>query len=311
MKRNLILLLAAIGIVAVLMIIGNVLVIGERLARIHAWLEYVFYAFIGLLLTVYVLLPVIRVLRTSPLPPLDEETLADATPAHLRAVGMMLAKNNGYISDKAQRKAHREALTAFLAQHKDCKERIAGKLTEELEKRFCEMNTEIRNQALTAFLITGLSQNGKFDFITTLGINFRMIGRLVALSGFRPTYLQLVKLYASVLSASFITYFSEEMLDDIDFTALANTLRLPGILVSSLMDGALTALMTLRIGYITKKYIQSGSRGFDKKAARRYGIRNARKEIPEVVKAGGAKLREYTVSGFASLWKKKNPFAKE
>lgn len=110
-------LLAAIGIIAVLMIVGNVLVIGERLARIHVWLEYAFYAFIGFLVTVYILLPVIRVLRTSPLPPLDEETLADAAPGRLHAIGMMLAKNNGYISDKAQRKAHREALTAFLAQH--------------------------------------------------------------------------------------------------------------------------------------------------------------------------------------------------
>lgn len=307
MKRNFIGGIGVILAVAAVMLAGNILIIGQRLARVHPWAEYMFYAAVGMLAVVYLLLPVVRILRAPGIPAFDEEALRTAPVERLYKLGLSLAKNNYYIDDAALRKIHRDDLSGFFQVHSAEREVILEKIAEEMEVRLAKMDTIIKEQALTVFLITGLSQNGKFDFISSMAVNFKMIGRLVATSGFRPTYSQLFRVYTQVLGASFVTYFSEEMLDDIDFSSITNTVRLPGILVSSLLDGTVTALMTLRIGYITQLYIRTGNAAFNRRAARRYGLKRARKEIVEVARLGVKRLQQSTVNGFMSFLKNLNP----
>lgn len=305
MKRNFVLLIGIVIAVAGLMLVGNILVIGERLGRIHPLVEYLFYIVLLVLAVIYLLMPVIRILKTPGIPSFDEETLKAATAEDMRNIGVLMAKNNYYLSDDESRKSHRDALLEYWEYHAAEKDMIMLKIVEEMELRFSRMDSVIKEQALTVFLISALSQNGKFDFISALVINFKMIKQIVLTSGFRPTYTQLIRIYTQVLSASFITYFSDEMLDDIDFSSLANTLHVPGIFFSSLVDGTVTALMTLRIGYITKMYIRTGSEAFNPRAARRYGLKTARKEILEVARLGVSRLRKSAVTGFFSLFKGK------
>ncbi|WP_106830793.1 DUF697 domain-containing protein [Parabacteroides pacaensis] len=305
MKRNFIFLIGIFVSIAGLMLVGNIIIIGERLARVHPTVEYLFYMVLLALTVVYIIIPVIRVMKTPGIPAFDEERLKGTSSTEVCNIGILLAKNNYYIKDPGARKSHRKYLLDYFNLHVDEKELVLIKIADEMEKRLRHMDHIIKEQALTVFLISALSQNGKFDFISALVINFKMIKQIVLTSGFRPTYTQLIRIYIHVLSASFITYFSDEMLDDIDFSSLANTLHVPGIFISSLIDGTVTALMTLRIGYIAKMYIQTGSEAFNKRTARRYGLKNARKEIIEVAKLGVSKLHKSAVNGFISLFKGK------
>lgn len=303
MRRNFFWIIGALFVVAGLMLAGNVLVIGERLARMHPVAEYAFYLLVGILTAFFLIVPVWRVARAPGIPAFDEEALRTMPAEALVKLGISLARNNYYIREADRRKSHRDELTAFFRTHATDREAVLDKISEEMDVRLGKMDRVIREHALTVFLITGLSQNGKFDFISAMAVNFKMIGRLVATSGFRPTYARLIRIYTQVLGASFITYFSEDMLDDIDFSSVTNTVRLPGILVSSLLDGTVTALMTLRIGYITQLYIRTGNAAFNRRAARRYGLKRARKEIVEVARLGMKRLQRSTVDGFVSFWK--------
>jgi len=286
MKKTLIAAFISILLITVIMLIGNIIIIGDKLAVLFPFGDVVFYILIAVLLGVFIIRPFLYVFFAPELPALDENGLDSLSDKELFDYGMNLAKNNGYIGEENLRKNHYLELKNFLERNYGEKDMTISKITEEIESRLSLLNGDIRKEALTAFTITGLSQNGKFDFISLLIINFRLIKKLVKNTGFRPSYRQLIKVYYNVLASAILTNLSEEILDDIDMTFIAEKVRIPGFVMTSVLDGTFSALMTLRIGYITKNYIMKGNKSFNKKTARKYGFVNARKDIAGIVSEG-------------------------
>ncbi len=286
MKNNLILALIVILVISGILLLGNIIIIGDKLATVFPYADYLFYAIIGLLVFFFLIIPFLRVFSSPEMPALNEEQVKELSDKELFNFGMTLAKNNGYIPDSSKRKDHHDELKDYLQRNYGEKDLTIKKISSELETRFKLLNEQIHTEALTAFVITGLSQNGKLDFISLLVINFRLVKKVVYCSGFRPTYKQLVWIYYNVLASAILTSLSDDMLEDIDLTIMTENIKVPAFVINSFLDGTISALMTLRIGYITKYYITKGSKGFNKRTARRYGIRNARKEILGIAKQG-------------------------
>jgi len=128
----------------------------------------------------------------------------------------------------------------------------------------------------------------QMDSLAVIGINFRHISDIVKASGFRPTKLQMVKLYIKVLTTFLITYITSSVLTDatgfaptdvtehttdvtsdgvdIDGLDIGNSLQtklrklpLAGVLLESAIERTVNALITLRTGYVTKAYLMQGS----------------------------------------------------
>lgn len=201
------------------------------------------------------------------------------------------------------------------------------------------VDNRIREWGKTVFMVTALSQNNKFDTVAVLVMNYRLIADVVLASGFRPTKPQMFKLYVKVLTTALVTYCTSQVFTDMDGIApfdfgdgaapdisvddaddldvdadsdggiLQNLIgnlqkiKIPGFIVGSLADGSLNALLTLRIGYVTKAYLTEGpsalSGSKNKRRVKRQAIKSSFKAMPAVVSAGSRALGK-TVSGMVS-----------
>lgn len=293
MKKNLFILIIAFVAILAIMLLGNIIIIGDKIMNIHFILGYVYYLLLLILLVRFVIYPLIVVFSAPPTPRLNINKLPE-NKEDLYNYGMLIAKNSRHIQNKKDRKEHSSALIKRLRNEKENPEQLKEIIIHEINHRMKLIDGSIREKAMSVLLITALSQNGKFDFLTALIINIKLIHQIVDLSGFRPSYGQLYRLYFEVIVASFITDFSENFLDEIDFSAILGSVNVPVILIKSAVDGSLSALMTMRIGYVTKAYIRKGTlkitdvkenRKF-RKEARQEAIKQSIKSFPSLAQEG-------------------------
>lgn len=124
-------------------------------------------------------------------------------------------------------------------------------------------NTEIRTTAQSIFISTAVSQSGSLDSFVVLVGQVRMIWRIARIYNQRPALRELTKLYANVAATS----FTAKAIEDLDFaeiidpviksfssSGLINFIPVISIVSNSIFSGATNALLTLRIGIITRKY---------------------------------------------------------
>jgi uncharacterized membrane protein YcjF (UPF0283 family) len=174
-----------------------------------------------------------------------------------------------------------------------------------IRKRDEEATKLVRKAALNVFIVTGISQNGSFDIITAFGMNIQMINRLVNLRHRRPTFTQLLELYVVILSSTLIISLTDNILDEIDGNELFGSVAggLAKTLVASAVNGAMNAYMTLRIGKMTMKYLELGSKNFkqNRSKLRREARRSALKEVPAIAKSGVESISG-TMKNSAKSW---------
>ncbi|MDD6302971.1 MAG: DUF697 domain-containing protein [Bacillales bacterium] len=121
----------------------------------------------------------------------------------------------------------------------------------------------INDEACKVLLSTALSQNSRFDSLSVFFINVRMIMLICVRCGYHPTYARLSKLIVKVFRNALIAYsFQSLKLEDLIVNGIDKLTN--GILSiipfvkdisKSLIQGSSNALLTLRIGIITKKYL--------------------------------------------------------
>lgn len=273
---------AIIGILflVVLIVIGNVMVIGDWIAHLHPVLAYLFYGLVIVLTVCLLVLPVIKVMLTPPLEGIRRGEIADCSPSELIQYQERL--------EKTLRLTEEEKLTLNVSMDRQ------ASIQQILDVRYEKMETRVRDAAVSIFVITAISQNGKFDFISTLVINFRLIKGLVHELGLRPTYKQLFKLYVSVVSASIVTVTVDDLISDFDFSSLVGLqdVALLNKGTSSLLSGVMNAFVTLRVGYATIDYLELGSKQFCPDARRKLILKKARQNLWEVSKAGWGQLKD-------------------
>ena len=79
--------------------------------------------------------------------------------------------------------------------------------------------------------------------------------------------------------------------------SILRRIKIPGVVVGSAIDGTLNALMTLRIGYVTRTYLQQGPRAMK-------GVQNKRKVKLQAMKEAVVAVPSIVVSGSDIVGKK-------
>lgn len=327
MKRNLVIIALSFVLIVGTLLLGNVIVIGEKLGEVtHVYVEYAFYALLLLLAFVYLVIPMIKVHNAPELPALSENVKRNEE--QLLAFARNLAKHCDYIQDVDKRKIHRQQLTKSIKENasnpvelrKLVAEEVALRMNGNKELQVLGINKRIKEWGKTVFMVTAVSQNSKFDTLSVLVMNYRMIADIVMASGFRPTKPQLFKLYMRVLTTALVTYCASQVFGDMEdwspFNGLdaadasdsldaadaaggmgdaimggLQSLKIPAPLVGSTMDGTVNALMTLRIGYVTRAYLTEGAQALagvkNKRRVKRQAMKDALTAIPAVIAHGG------------------------
>ena len=244
MKRNLLIITLLFLGSFVILLLGNIIIIGEKIASLSqvAWAEYAFYALILIVFYAVVIRPVIRVHRAPQMPALSIDGEWDT--AQLIAFGHKLADNCNYISkDKTcpeLRKLHQQKLREDLERYATDKEELVQILSDELKLRIeggelreasgpraedmhsvriIGINRRIIEWAKSVFMITAISQNGKLDTVSVLYMNYKMIEDVIVASGFRPTRQQLFRQYVNILVTSLMTFVASEVFRDMGSVA--------------------------------------------------------------------------------------------
>jgi len=300
MKKVLILTIVLFVLITVIVIMGNVITIGEKMTSVIG-VPYFEYAFYILLLGIFIYLvyvailqPMMRIHNAPEFPVLsvdenDTGLTEEASKKKLVSFAEKLCENCYYLP-VSKREEHQTKMRVELAKASESGDigEMKSILSNELKQRFSTVDKQIMKYGSKVFIITAISSSSRIDTLATVGLNYRMVADIVRASGFRPHKLQLIKMYYYVISSAFFSYFFQgvsESVDDlvdslsdttdidvtdaeipdidasnVDFTQYVKNLNIPGIPLAPLADGLANAVMTIAIGYITKYYLQKGSK---------------------------------------------------
>ena len=137
MKRNLLIITLLFLGSFVILLLGNIIIIGEKIASLSqvAWAEYAFYTLILVVFYAVVIRPVVRVHRAPQIPALSID--GEWNIAQLVAFGHKLADNCNYIpKDKScpeLRKLHQQRLREDLERYATSKEELVQIISKELK----------------------------------------------------------------------------------------------------------------------------------------------------------------------------------
>ena len=124
-----------------------------------------------------------------------------------------------------------------------------------------------KSTASSIFVTTAISQNGRLDSIMVLIAQIRIIWEIAHIYNQRPSLREMLNLYVNVASTVFIAGAIEDL--DIEeqiepiITPLVSSSVVGGIpgaggiatfMTTSIVDGAANALLTLRVGVITRRF---------------------------------------------------------
>lgn len=261
-----------------LILISSLIDIGEKLRQIHWSVEVVFYCICALLIFFGIINP-IRIIMTSP--DLKIVTSFDQDDPRIYKTYKMVAKNivqNNELPEESQ-----TLLTNY-----QTREELLINLQYVFQVNIKkDLNRIIVNYAKTVLISTAICQSARFDMITVFAVNLQMIKKLVEKCGFRPTYKNLSKLTINVFGTALIAEGLENMrLEDIlPTSSLTAISEIPFIkpLLSSVIQGITNALLTMRIGCVTRRYLFMDGAVITKEEIRKQSLKEAAKLLPLVI----------------------------
>ena len=242
----------AIGclIVFTLMLLSSVINIGERLRKIHVSVEIAFYVLVFLIVFLVIINP-IRIILTSP--SFEICTTLDPDSHKVRSVYRAVARNMA--KNQNVDEEHRLLLTKY-KNYDELQMNMTVVFYDCIKKN---LNNIIIKKAKTVLISTAICQNARMDMITVFSVNLNMIKDLVTECGFRPNMTNLSKLTINVFSTALIAEGLESIsIDDILPNSVNNALgQIPFIkpVMASVTQGIANALLTIRIGCVTRKYL--------------------------------------------------------
>lgn len=242
----------AIGCLMVftLMLLSSVINIGERLRKLHVSVEIAFYVLVFLIVFLVIINP-IRIILTSP--SFEICTTLDPDSHKVRSVYRAVARNMA--KNQNVDEEHRLLLTKY-KNYDELQMNMTVVFHDCIKKN---LNNIIIKKAKTVLISTAICQNARMDMITVFSVNLNMIKNLVTECGFRPNMTNLSKLTINVFSTALIAEGLESIsIDDILPNSVNNALgQIPFIkpVMASVTQGIANALLTIRIGCVTRKYL--------------------------------------------------------
>lgn len=271
LAKKLLTFVCVLAFIGLLIFVGNVVFLAKQIESVsNIYFAYAFYGVLFVLLVFFVMIPIIRLLKMPKLPKLqtidDNRTSDKEVCAVARNLISTFPKNRESEKKEFCKEVESNSIVMPNAQRELVKNEITNRLN--------VIDEKIKKYAKRVFALTAISQSNRFDAITVWILNFRMINDLIKSTGFSPNGYQMFQIYWRVVVTGAFAYAvsdvadwtGEKLLDDLS-TEIGEKVgssifgNLLGIFSKSLADGAVNGLLTLRLGYITKKYLEIG---FDK-----------------------------------------------
>ena len=232
---------------------GNIISVGEKLGKVHIYLEIGFYVLTFGLLLWLISMPFFWMARK---PHYDYS----------------LIMKDGQKASKEDLVQIREKLLSSLDLNSEGRKSLENCSDEELEEKErlvlgeigAEVEEYITNTALVVFLTVAISSNGLLDGLTVLYYNMRMIGKIISSYGIRPSAAMIFTLARNVFLTAFVVNrieeldieeYIEEALESFGDVAAS---KLVSKLADSLIQGIMSAFVTLKVGYASKQLILYG-----------------------------------------------------
>jgi membrane protein implicated in regulation of membrane protease activity len=300
----------AITIFFLVTFVGNILVIGSKLAAFHPVAEWAFYGGLSLVFIWLIAAPLVGVLAA---PVMALENVANGTSKTdhktLKKIARQLVNSGGLATE------HHAKLSQAIGLGSDLRELLAAAINAQKESAAII----IREHAVIVFVTTAVSQNGRLDAIAVLTANFRLVRKLVRHLGYRPPLPMLVKIYAQIFLAALVA----DKLDDLDLAGGIEQLVKAGTeishgalhliggtasvasggkdgggfsnaasaissatkpLMNAALDGTINALLTLRVGFVARKCLLNAGSNLTRSEIRKVANREARQELQAVWK---------------------------
>ncbi len=265
-------------IIFFVILLSSIITVGEKIRSIHRYAEYGFYALVAIIVYFIIINP-IRIIIFSP--SFEVVTTMEKPSRKNNRVFKKVAKNilkNNDLSDSDR---------SLLINYKNMNElkfNLQVVFNNSVKK---ELNAIIIRNAKIVMISTAISQNARVDMLTTASVNLKMIKELVQKCGFRPSMKNLSKLTLNVLSTALIAEGLESInLDDVLPQNTLNSLGdIPLIkpIMSSVTQGIANALLTIRIGTVTRKYLFKDGKEITKEDIRRSAWKESLKLLPLII----------------------------
>lgn len=279
-----ILIRVGIGLLVLLLIIAfnNVIQISTFMSGIHPLLGQITLVVLLLVLLSLLLLPLLSFLSFRKALPIPEDENSPEFANYLQEVKRRLQKNR-YLREKNYQ----------FSDESDLKDQIL-KAYEILGK---QSRVLVKGKATGVFLSTAISQNGVLDSFFVLGTLTKMLWEVSRIYEERPSLARLVSLYGNVAATVLMARGIEDLdlLDEQVEPLIASILGggmatlVPGavmatnLVVNSITEGSVNALLTLRVGCIAQRYLSSVTIP-ERKALRRSATIEACGLLGEVMK---------------------------
>lgn len=281
-KRKLFWYTIAIGFIVLflLILVSAILNIGERLRSIHQIVEWAFYGVAALLVYLLIINP-IRIILFSPSLSIVTTLDKDSFKAHqtYKSVSKNIVKYNASVLTEEEKKA----ITSY-KNSDELKLALNMVLNGSIKKQIRKI---IVKNAKTVMISTAISQNAQVDMFTSVAVNLRVIKEIVSACGFRPTMKNLSKLTVKVAATAMIADGMEALrLEDVMPQGAVNTIsNIPLLkpILSSVSQGLINALLTIRIGLVTRGYLFSDSHSMSKEQIRLQAFKEALVLLPLVM----------------------------
>ena len=273
-------------IIMLLLIAMAIITVGDKLGKINQYVEIGFYCLALILLWIFFLRPIFIIVCA---PTLSVETVLERDTKKYRRKFKKVAKN--LLKDNMLDEIDKEAIRNSLNQKEELYNEVNRVFNKSIKK---QINKIIIKNASTVMVSTAISQNGRLDAIMIMSVNLKMIKEIVLKCGFRPSYANLGKLSVNVLGTALIAEGIEN-LDITDILPASATQFLAEVpllkpILSSVTQGIANALLTARIGILTRKYLFADTPITSKSQMRVEAIKESVKMIPIILKDSAAVL---------------------
>ena len=301
MKGKKLWILIGIGsfLVVSLLVVSNIIEVGERLRGVHAYVEYAFYGLSVLLVYVLILNP-LRIILFAPTFSVDALMDEDKRAKIYKDAAKNMLKNT-YLTEE-----DKTLLRDSMQDKEALKKNMKLVFSTTIKK---EINELIIKNAKTVLVSTALSQNGNLDMLSTLTINIKMIREIVTMAGFRPSYPNLGKLSLNVLITSIVAEGIEDLeINELLPSKVGETMTdLPFLktISSSVLGGISNALLTCRVGIVTRSYLFRDNQLLTRGEIRRMAYLEAVKMMPVIITQGLTFFPKSVVNIFARPFKKR------
>ncbi len=259
---------------------SNALEIGDRLKGVHPILEAAFYVLIAVVVLGGIVYPLVGVFF-APIFSLEKLHHADGTARQKWCKRLV----NNLIENVDLTDEELVEVKGYLKMEDETDDKLIEFFDRKIRP---ELDHEIYDTAKKVFIITAVSQNSVYDMLGMAAANFSLIRRITEICGFRPNNAQVLRLYLRVLGMTLLAgnledMNIEELIPAVTEGALGKAL---GIVAASATQGALNALMTLRMASITKNYLLNADVSMTRKELRKKSYAESFETLKNIMKQG-------------------------